>query len=203
MSRPRLNLQKSQCRDWDRDWIYKSLNFETKTETESLWVSMSRPRPRLENLLFLLWNSKNIWVSISRPRQRLKNFFFCYEILFMSRPKVIKTRKFCGCRDRDSSRLGNSLVVETETHRDWEILWLSRPRLIETGKFCGCRDRDSSRLGNFVVVETETKRDWEFLWLSRPRPVETEQKLSRPRLHRESRWSLVRDAVVVVFVKHI
>ena len=38
----------------------------------------------------------------------------------------------------DSSRLGISVVVETETHRDWKILWLSRPRLIETGKFCGC-----------------------------------------------------------------
>ena len=124
---------------------------------------------------------------MSRPRPRLENFLFCYEILCMSRPRLIETGNFCGCRDRDSSRLGNSLVVETETHRDWEILWLSRPRLIETGKFCGCRDRDSSRLGNFVVVETETKRDWEFLWLSRPRPVETEQKLSRPRLHRESR----------------
>ena len=127
---------------------------------------------------------------MSRPRPILENLFFCYEILFMSRPRLIETRKFCGCRDRDSSRLGNSLVVETETHRDWEILWLSRPRLIETGKFCGCRDRDSSRLGNSVVVETETHRDWEFLWLSRPRPAETEQKLSRPRLHRESRWSL-------------
>ena len=66
---------------------------------------------------------------------------------------------FCGCRDWDSSRLGNSVVVETETHRDWEILWLSRPRLIETG--------------NFVVVETETHRDWEILWLSRPRLIET------------------------------
>ena len=100
-----------------------------------------------------------------------------------------------GCNDikivyisnRDSSRLLNSVVVETETHRDWEFLWLLRPRLIETGKFCGCRDRDSSRLGNSVVsrprlietgkfcgcrdrdssrlgisvvVETETSRDW-------------------------------------------
>ena len=99
--------------------------------------------------------------------------------------------KFCSCQDRDSSRLGNSVVVETETHQDWEILWLSRPRLIETGKFCGCRERDSSRLGNFVVVETETKQDWEFLWLSRLRPVETEQKLSRPRLHQESCLSLI------------
>ena len=84
--------------------------------------------------------------------------------------KFLVPRKFYGCRDQDSSRLGNSVIGETETHRDWEILWLSRPRL-----------------GNFVVVETETKRDWEFLWLSRPILFETEQKLSRPRLHRESR----------------
>ena len=77
----------------------------------------------------------------------------------MLRPRLIETIKFCGCRDRDSSRLGISVVVETETHRDWEILWLSRPRLIETGKFCG--------------VETETHRDWEILWLSRPRLIET------------------------------
>merc|ERR1712198_49780 len=87
----------------------------------------------------------------------LDNLYF--EILFMLRPRLIETIKFCGCRDRDSSRLGISVVVETETHRDWEILWLSGPRLIETGKFCG--------------VETETHRDWEILWLSRPRLIET------------------------------
>ena len=50
-------------------------------------------------------------------------------------------------------------------------LELSRLRLIETGKFRGCWDRESSRLGNSMVVETK-------------------QKLSRPRLHRDSRWSL-------------
>ena len=93
-----------------------------------------------------------------------------------------------------------SVVVETETHRDWEILWLSRPRLIETGKFCGCRDQDSSRLvilwlSRPRLIETGKfcgcrDRDWEFLWLSRPRPAESEQKLSRLRLHRESHWSL-------------
>merc|ERR1712198_550985 len=74
----------------------------------------------------------------------LDNLYF--EILFMLRPRLIETIKFCGCRDRDSSRLGISVVVETETHRDWEILWLSSPRLIETGNFCGCRDRDQPRL---------------------------------------------------------
>ena len=105
------------CRNFkgDREWIYKSLNVET--ETKSLWVSMLRPRPRLENFLFLLWNSRILLVSMSRPR--LVNFYFFYEILFMSRLRLIETRKFCGCRDRDSSRLGNSLVVEAETHQDW------------------------------------------------------------------------------------
>merc|ERR1711923_252141 len=69
---------------------------------------------------------------MSRARPRLEISFFLM--------------KFCSCRDRDSSRLGNSVVVETKTHRDWEILWLSRPRLIKTGKFCGCRDRDQPRM---------------------------------------------------------
>ena len=64
----------------------------------------------------------------------------------MSRPRLIETEKFLGCRDRDSSRLRNLLDVETETHRDLEISQMSRPRLIETGKFAGCRDRDQSRL---------------------------------------------------------
>ena len=47
----------------------------------------------------------------------LLNLYF--EILFMLRPRLIETIKFCGCRDRDSSRLGISVVVETETSRDW------------------------------------------------------------------------------------
>ena len=64
----------------------------------------------------------------------------------LSRPRLIKTWNFCGCQDQDSSRLANSVVVETETHRDWDILWLSRPRLIDTGKFHGWQDRDQSRL---------------------------------------------------------
>ena len=88
----------------------------------------------------------------------------------MSRPRLIETKKFLGCRDRDTSRLGcrdrvssrlrNFLDVETETHWDWEITWMSRPRLIETGKFLGCRDWNSSRLGNLKEVETEASRDW-------------------------------------------
>ena len=190
MSRPtpRLNFFKSQCRDWDRDWIYISLNVETETETKSVWVSMSRPRPRL-NLQSLNVETETeteftTYIYLYLP------IFTTYIYLYLP---IFTTYilRFSLCWDRDSSRLLNSVVVETETHRDWEFLWLLRPRLIETGKFCGCRDRDSSRLGNSVVVKTETHRDWEFLWMSRPRPAETEQKLSRRRLHWESRWSLL------------
>ena len=50
-----------------------------------------------------------------------------------------------------------------------------------------CRDRDCSRLDILRVVETETLRDQEIQRVSRLRPAETEQKLSRPRLFRESR----------------
>ena len=41
-----------------------------------------------------------------------------WEFLWLSRPRLIETGKFCDCRDRDSSRLGISVVVETETSRD-------------------------------------------------------------------------------------
>ena len=86
------------------------------------------------------------------------------------RPRLIKTEKFLGCQGRDSSRLRNILDVETET----EI-------------YLRCRDGDSSRVRNFWDVETKTHRDWEIYWMSRPRPVETGQKMSIPRLHRDSR----------------
>ena len=36
----------------------------------------------------------------------------------MSRPRLIETKKFGGCRDRDSSRLKKFEDVETETDRD-------------------------------------------------------------------------------------
>ena len=91
-----------------------------------------------------------------------------------TKTKVVETIK------DETSKFGSRLISEN----------LSRPRLIETEQFCRCRDRDSSRLGNFIDVETETYRDWEILRLSRPRPIETGQKMSRPRLYRESRWYL-------------
>ena len=37
----------------------------------------------------------------------------------VSRPRLIETKDFPSCRDRDLSRLDNLVVVETETHRDW------------------------------------------------------------------------------------
>ena len=37
----------------------------------------------------------------------------------VSRPRLIETKEFPSCRDRDLSRLENLVVVETETHRDW------------------------------------------------------------------------------------
>ena len=52
----------------------------------------------------------------------------------LSRPRLIETEQFCRCRDRDSSRLGNFVDVETETDRDWakdvENKTLSRVLLI-------------------------------------------------------------------------
>ena len=181
--RPRLKMSESHWRDRDRDW--------------KIWVSMARPRPRLEKSESQ-WRD---WAKVvdtetpSRLSHCLAAFFGLmtqeyFDNLWMSRPRLIETGIYVGCRDRDSSRLRNFLDVETETHRDWEISWMSRPRLIETEKFLGCRDRDSSRLRNFRDVETETHRDREIWWMSRPRPVETGQKMSIPRLHRDSRWSL-------------
>ena len=55
-----------------------------------------------------------------------------FRIFRMSRPRLIETLKFGGCRDRDSSRLRNLEDVETETHRDSKNLRMSRPRPIET-----------------------------------------------------------------------
>ena len=37
----------------------------------------------------------------------------------MSRPRLIESEKFLGCRDQDSSRLGNLLDVKTETSQNW------------------------------------------------------------------------------------
>ena len=52
----------------------------------------------------------------------------------LTRPRLIETEKFYRCRDRDSSRLGNFIDVETKPYQDWEMLRLSRPRPIKTGQ---------------------------------------------------------------------
>ena len=48
----------------------------------------------------------------------------------VSRPRLIETKEFPSCRDRDLSRLDNLVVVETETHRDWM-------KVVETETFQG------------------------------------------------------------------
>ena len=83
-----------------------------------------------------------------------------WDICWMSRPRLIETKKFLGCRDRDSSRLRNFLDVETKTHWDREIPGMSKPRL-ETGKFDGCWDRDHSRVGK-KCRDQDQDSSWSF-----------------------------------------
>ena len=104
----------------------------------------------------LLNDSTGLWYFVDVETETYRD----WKIYWMSRPRLIETERFLGCRDWDSSRLRNFLDVETETHWDWKISWMSRLRLIETEKFLGCRDRYSSRLRNLMDVETETSRDW-------------------------------------------
>ena len=121
--------------------------------------------------LALSWNSKLIGIMIT------------YWYLLPDKTgwlMVLYESCHCFCKE----------VVETETFWDSKFFKLSRPRPVETLKFSSCRDRDSSRLEFFKVVDTETNRDWKIKWLSRPRLIETGQKLSRPRLWRDSRFSL-------------
>ena len=72
------------CRDQDRDWYSFRLDFETESETVIFWVSVLRPRLRLDfsesqcqdrgqDCIFLSPNNKTksetdgiIWVSTSR-----------------------------------------------------------------------------------------------------------------------------------------
>ena len=149
-----------------------SLRVETEIETRIFWVAILRwrPRPRLEFPKSQCWDWDRDYyhmsLRIENETETKKNI--------ETKMKVVESLK------DQISRFGSRLIYEN----------LSRSRLIETEQFCRCRDRDSSRLKNFIDIETETYRDWEILRLSRPRPIETGQKMSRPRLYRESRWSL-------------
>ena len=75
-------------RDWVQDWNFQSLNFETGSETQIFWVSVSRPSPRLKfsesqfrdrvqdsNFLSLNFETEsetvNFRVSVLRPSPRL------------------------------------------------------------------------------------------------------------------------------------
>ena len=72
----------------DQDWKYLGLNDETETNTEKVWVSMMRPRPKKYESQWrdqdwdwkgLSLNDKietkteEVWVSESRPRPRPQN----------------------------------------------------------------------------------------------------------------------------------
>ena len=161
--RPRLNSQKSQYRDWDRDWIYKSLNVETETETEFTKVSKGSSKTKQPKLSE--FNAQHVKYPSTSEKQKqfdqavvnfLADTFVPFNVtgqdsfrkLFdiADRKLTVKHATTYSRMTNDASKDILSQVVETETHRDWEFLWLSRPRLIETGKFCGCRDRDQPRL---------------------------------------------------------
>ena len=63
----------------------------------------------------LLNDSTGLWNFVDVQTETRRD----WDISWMSRPRLIETEKFLGCRDRDSSRLGKSMDVETETSRDW------------------------------------------------------------------------------------
>ena len=105
----------------DKPGPYKTTQYfrrpnKTKlTEISETNLMVSRPRP-----------SRPTGWSRHRDRDRDSNFqsletetFRDSDFLRLSRPRLIETKKFLSCRDRDSSRLANLVVVETETHRDW------------------------------------------------------------------------------------
>ena len=101
MSRPtpRLNFFKSQCRDWDRDWIYI--------------VSMSRLRPRLK-------------VSESQCRDRDRDWI-CKVSMSRLRPRLNSQKS--QYRDWDRDWIYKSLNVETETEFTKVSMSRLRPRL--------------------------------------------------------------------------
>ena len=164
MTRPRwrLKMSESQWGDQDGDWKSQSLNEETVTEI--VWVSMTRPRPGVKKFESQSWDRdhKNI-------KTKTKVVWKFVET------KTHRVWKFYRCRVWASSRLGNSTDIKTGTHRGW--------------KFYRCRD--SLILRNFIDFEAEIYRDWDIIWSSRPRLFKTWQKMSRPRLYREFRWSLL------------
>ena len=123
-SRPILKRSESQWRD--RDWKCLSLKDKTGTETEKVWVSVTRPRPRLKRSEshsrdrdHKNFETKTKVVKTVKDETRKFGSRLISENLL--RPRLIETGKFYRCWDRDSSRLGNSTDIETETYRDLEI----------------------------------------------------------------------------------
>ena len=110
-SRPRLKRSESQWRD--RDWKCLSLKDETKTETEKVWVSVTRPRLKRSESHSQVpdhkkLETKKVWVSMTRPRPGLN-------------------RSESQWRDRDRDWKCLSLNDETETEKVW--ISMTRPRL--------------------------------------------------------------------------
>ena len=96
-------MSESQWRD--RDW--KSLNLNDETNTQNVWVSMTRPRTKRSESQWRDWDWKclsfndetgNMQVSMTRPRPRLK----IYESLW-----------------RDQKNLSLNNETETEKMRVW------------------------------------------------------------------------------------
>ena len=178
MTRPRPRLK------------YPSLNDETETKTEKMWVSMTRLRPRLQMCESQLrdqdWKDESQWLGkICRYRDSIETLADIWLpisgegtdlctlkwILFDTGLLVgwsgfflfnaVKCNKWI---DFDWIYLVwlDSLCLAflcRMNQRDFDILRMSRPRLIKTGKFLGCWDRDLSRLENLMDVETETSHD--------------------------------------------
>ena len=173
---------------------YSSLNGETETKTEKLWVSMMRPRLQMYESQ---WRDQDRdWKNLSLRNETEQKMLIprlnrdsCWlvgrgmifaplnEFDMMNLSSLVRFLLFGFSLPNKSTRLWYFVDVETKPYRDWQIYWVSRPRLIETEKFLWCQDLDSSRLRNFLDVETEAHRDWTIPWMSRLRLIETKKLL--------------------------
>ena len=153
----RQRLQKSKSQFRDRDYKSYSLSSETKIKTFYLIVSVTRPRLRLG-------------ILVSRSRLRSK--------------PGLNANNLWGFMALDGKGLIYSWFDQIEavsTDNPYDILIVN----LRDSKNKRCRDRDFSRPEILRDIDTETL--WDQERMSRPRTAETEQKLSRPRLYRESR----------------
>ena len=107
----------------DRISSFKSLNVKTRTETTIFKVSMLRLRPRLKFWKYQTWDRYRDWnlkslklrpdteneiekVSMLRLTPRL-------QISKVSKPRIIETREFGGCRDQTGQKLLRLRLLRT------------------------------------------------------------------------------------------